>query len=241
MRHVISLLWVLALLMASAIIATAKAAPRFEVKQLVMEEAADSAVPVSLALAVAKVESDFNPKALSSKGARGVMQIMPQTARGEFGVSAHRLWDARTNIQLGIRFLEQLHDQYHGNWELALSHYNGGTVTGRKPHTYTLAYIRKVTKWRDIYEEQASLWAPLGAEEKEDTDWVELTRWEERDLNETAGVEWTLDDDFWEDETEVVIVERPANRATFRPKWRQHPPHHHRLGGGLRRPPPRFH
>ena len=59
---------------------------RSEVQKIVLQEAMNSIVPPALALAVAKVESDFNANALSSAGARGVMQIMPRTARDEFGV-----------------------------------------------------------------------------------------------------------------------------------------------------------
>ena len=81
---------------------------RNQIKRLVVEEAQATTLPPSLALALAKVESDFEDGALSDKGARGVMQIMPRTARAEFGVSADELWDARLNIQLGISFLEQL-------------------------------------------------------------------------------------------------------------------------------------
>jgi soluble lytic murein transglycosylase-like protein len=108
----------------------ADAATRTEVKRMVIEEARNSIVPPALALAVAKIESDFQDRVLSHKGARGVMQIMPATARGEFGVDADELWDPRLNVQLGIDFLERLHAQYGGRWELALSHYNGGTLKG---------------------------------------------------------------------------------------------------------------
>jgi soluble lytic murein transglycosylase-like protein len=73
-----------------------------------------------LALAVAKVESNFDDNALSSAGARGVMQIMPKTARDEFGVQKDELWDAALNIQIGIDYLELLYDRY-GKWELALA------------------------------------------------------------------------------------------------------------------------
>jgi soluble lytic murein transglycosylase-like protein len=60
----------------------------------------NSPVPPSLALAVAKIESDFNAHALSTAGARGVMQIMPATARSVFGVGKDELWNARLNVQL---------------------------------------------------------------------------------------------------------------------------------------------
>jgi len=138
--------------------AQASTPPRVLVKQIIIEEANRSNVPVDLALAVAKVESDFNPLARSSVGARGVMQIMPRTARSEFGIHPDRLWDARTNIRTGVQFLKQLHTQYGGSWERALSHYNGGTLKNNTPHKYTEEYVRSVMKWRRIYGEQAAIW-----------------------------------------------------------------------------------
>lgn len=104
---------------------------REEVRRMVVQEAMRSErVPPSLALAVAEAESDFVADALSPVGARGVMQIMPATARGEFGVEADELWNPRLNIQLGVAFLDQLIRRYAGRWDLALSHYNGGSRVG---------------------------------------------------------------------------------------------------------------
>ncbi|WP_417841064.1 lytic transglycosylase domain-containing protein [Terasakiella sp.] len=123
-----------------------------QVKQIVVEEASKTIVPPSLALAVARVESNFNPQAVSHAGARGVMQIMPATARGEFNVAASRLWEARLNIRLGVKYLEQLNHQYNGRWDLALSHYNGGTIKGNNPHSYTQKYIADVIKWQKYFE-----------------------------------------------------------------------------------------
>lgn len=146
--------------------AAAEAARRVEIKRIVINEAAQSNVPVPLALAVAKVESDFNARALSSAGARGVMQIMPATGQQEFGLTADQLWNPRTNIRTGIRFLEQLHRQYGQRWDLALSHYNGGTLKGRgaraRAHSYTRKYVANVFRWRDVYSEQSLLWQPQG-------------------------------------------------------------------------------
>lgn len=157
---------VLAALIAHAGIAfsasDAAAATRSEIKRMVVEEAMNSRVPPSLALAVAKTESDFQDNALSKAGARGVMQIMPATARGEFGVDADELWDPRLNIQLGIDFLERLYDQYGGKWELALSHYNGGTLRGKgadaTPHYYTRNYVTRVLNLYQRYKDQSDVW-----------------------------------------------------------------------------------
>ena len=135
---------------------------RTEIKRLVVEEAEATRIPPSLALAVAKVESDFQAEALSHKGARGVMQIMPSTAELKFGVAADELWDARLNVQLGLDFLEQLIERYDGSWDLALSHYNGGTLlgTGKKarPHGHTRRYVETVLRWQRRYANQEKIW-----------------------------------------------------------------------------------
>ena len=141
----------------------AQALTRADIKRIVVEEAHNSTVPPALALAVAKVESDFTDTALSRAGARGVMQIMPATAKGVFGADPDDLWKARLNVQMGIDFLERLHRQYGGKWELALSHYNGGTLKGGSgpdaaPHIYTAEYVAKVKRWWKRYANQSRVW-----------------------------------------------------------------------------------
>jgi hypothetical protein len=142
--------------------ADALATSRAQIKQIVITEAMNSNVPPSLALAVAKVESDFNAKALSTVGARGVMQIMPKTAQSVFGIAKDELWNARLNIQLGIDYLAQLYEQYGGRWDLALSHYNGGTLRGKGrntiAHSYTRKYVQMVLNWQRRYQEQSQIW-----------------------------------------------------------------------------------
>jgi hypothetical protein len=159
----------------------ANAANRTEVKRIVVEEARDSRVPTALALAVAKVESDFDERALSSAGARGVMQIMPATAKKVFGVTKDKLWNARLNVQLGIDYLEQLHIQYGGHWELALSHYNGGSLQGgrganARPHGYTRKYVADVMKLYVRFTEQARIWQVAGdaADMDKIKDWTSM-------------------------------------------------------------------
>jgi hypothetical protein len=157
-----------ALAMAWSTTGASLAASRTDIKEIVVEEALATTVPPSLALAVAKVESDFQARALSLKGARGVMQIMPATATGEFGVDADELWDARLNVQLGIDFLGRLIKRYGGRWDLALSHYNGGRVVGSgaraKPLPATRKYVDSVLRWQRRYAAQARVWraAPPG-------------------------------------------------------------------------------
>ncbi len=130
------------------------------IRSMVVEEALELGLPVALALAVAKVESNFDPNALSVKGARGVMQIMPQTALGEYGLDAETLWRPRVNIRLGIHFLLRLISRYHGHIELALSYYNGGSAVGVWPDVKiipaTRKYVEKVKSKYKYY--QRELW-----------------------------------------------------------------------------------
>jgi hypothetical protein len=153
---------VVALAALAAASGASRAASRADIKEIVVEEARATTVPPSLALAVAKVESDFQVRALSPKGARGVMQIMPATAKGEFGVAADELWNARLNVQLGIDFLARLIKRYDGRWDLALSHYNGGRVMGSGAHAAPLpatrGYVSSVLRWQQRYAAQARVW-----------------------------------------------------------------------------------
>ncbi|MEM9168244.1 MAG: lytic transglycosylase domain-containing protein [Pseudomonadota bacterium] len=133
------------------------AASKERIKRELVAAALRHGVPPELALAVARVESGLKPDALSSAGARGVMQIMPATARGEFGVQADALWDPRTNIDLGVRYLAKLYAQYGERWDAALSHYNGGSLNGddpftAKPHARTADYVDAVLAHQERYE-----------------------------------------------------------------------------------------
>ncbi len=137
--------------------ATAAADP-LDIQRMVIEEAMNSRVPPALALAVAKVESNFQPRAVSPVGAKGVMQLMPKTARDVFGVAEPELMNPRLNILLGLDFLEQLYDQYGRRWDLALSHYNGGTLAGGAganavPHDFTRKYVADVQRWERVYSQ----------------------------------------------------------------------------------------
>jgi hypothetical protein len=135
-----------------------------QVRQMVMQEAAKSrSVPVSLAMAVARAESNFKADALSSAGARGVMQIMPKTGRDVFGVHPDQLWDPRLNIQLGIRYLESLIKRYRGHWDFALSHYNGGSRVGAYPNSRVIPatrnYVNTVLRFQRKYERDTTVTA----------------------------------------------------------------------------------
>tara|TARA_R110002072_G_scaffold106588_8_gene232738 strand:+ start:725 stop:1273 length:549 start_codon:yes stop_codon:yes gene_type:complete len=130
------------------------------IKRMVAHEAQNMGIPASLALAVAHAESSFNARARSHVGARGVMQIMPATARGEYGVHPDRLWDPRINIRLGLHFLGRLIKRYNGRTDLALSYYNGGSAVGRPGRARiipaTRSYVRKVQRLQRHYRKQIS-------------------------------------------------------------------------------------
>ena len=136
--------------------ANAKYRPsRGAVMSMVATEARRMGFPASLALAVAHTESNFNSRARSSKGARGVMQIMPRTAMGEYGIKSGQLWNPRINIRVGIHFLGRLIERYGGKIDIALSHYNGGSAVGRpgraKVIPATRPYIKRVRRLNRHY------------------------------------------------------------------------------------------
>jgi hypothetical protein len=136
----------------------ALAESRAEVRRIITEEARDSTVPASLALAVAKVESDFRDDYESPTGARGVMQIMPRTAVEEFGVRARDLWRARPNVRLGIRILEDLIEAADGRWDDALAGYATGRVgkirRATRAGSVIRDYVGAVLGWERRFAEE---------------------------------------------------------------------------------------
>lgn len=100
----------------------------------------------ALLAAVAKVESNFNPYAISPKGACGILQLMPGTVK-RFGVK--NVFDATQNIDAGARYLRWLLDHFEGRVDLALAGYNAGEGSvdrhhGLPPFVETEWYVMKV-------------------------------------------------------------------------------------------------
>jgi len=117
-----------------------------KVAVLVRQLAPEYQLSADLVLAVIEVESDYNPDALSAKGARGLMQLMPETAL-RFGVVD--AWDPEQNLRGGMAYLRWLLDHFRGNVRLALAGYNAGEKAvarygGVPPYTETQAYVRRI-------------------------------------------------------------------------------------------------
>jgi soluble lytic murein transglycosylase len=110
-------------------------------------------VDAALVKAVIRAESDFLPYARSPKGALGLMQLMPATAR------MHKVWsvfEPKDNIEGGVRHLRLLLDQYNGNVRLALAAYNAGDGAvsrhgGIPPYPETIEYLERVLRFRELY------------------------------------------------------------------------------------------
>jgi soluble lytic murein transglycosylase-like protein len=125
--------------------------PPSGIDQAVERIAAEHSLPAELLHSVIKVESNYNPYAVSPKGAQGLMQLIPATAR-RFGVSD--AFDPLENIQGGARYLRYLLDLYNGNYPLALAAYNAGEQAvakygGVPPYAETQNYLNLVKKQLD--------------------------------------------------------------------------------------------
>lgn len=118
----------------------------------ISEAATRYGLPERLVTAVIRAESGFNPRAVSSKGAQGLMQLMPSTA-SVLGV--RNSFDPRENIEGGVRHLRGLIDRFPGNLPFAIAAYNAGekAVTaygGIPPYPETQDYVGKVLRYYGI-------------------------------------------------------------------------------------------
>jgi soluble lytic murein transglycosylase-like protein len=110
-------------------------------------------IPEQLVRAVIKVESDYDPRAVSVSGARGLMQLMPDTAEK---LQVRDIDDPRENIFGGVRFLRILANDFNGDLELTIAAYNAGGEAvmrfgGIPPYAQTRGYVVKVTQYYRRY------------------------------------------------------------------------------------------
>jgi len=121
-----------------------------DIDSAIEQAAARHNVDPNLVRAVVKVESNFNPNALSRKGAMGLMQLMPSTARQ---LNVKNPFDPEQNVDAGVRHLKQLLESYGGDIKLTLAAYNAGAgavarSSGVPRYAETQNYVRRIT---DLY------------------------------------------------------------------------------------------
>ena len=112
----------------------------------------------ALVKAVIKAESNFNSKAVSRKGAKGLMQLMPKTASS---LRVEDCFHPEDNIDGGVRYLRYLMNVYDGNLPLTLAAYNAGEKAvaryrGIPPYAETKTYVRRVMRYYEEYNRKSA-------------------------------------------------------------------------------------
>jgi hypothetical protein len=116
---------------------------------LIEREAKRYDIDASLVSALIRAESNYEPRAVSRKGARGLMQLMPATARR---LSVERPFDPASNVRGGVRYLRELVDRFGHRPEFVLAAYNAGeaaveTYGGVPPYRETVDYVHRILRW----------------------------------------------------------------------------------------------
>ncbi|ABK42716.1 Lytic transglycosylase, catalytic [Magnetococcus marinus MC-1] len=209
-----------------------QAATRQEVKEMVVQEAMRQDVPSTLALAVAKVGSDFQGLAQSKQDAQGVMQLPPNLVERLMvrvtDLSQDQLQRPQVNIRYGVTYLKLLLKQYGENWEKALLHYlsgerpdrvSGGMVLEKEQET-----VLSMLRWEKRYRDQMSVWqAATGVEVEKLTEQVSVLSRDLRAAREQSRVE----DEDWYAPPPSMRGRRgpPGHRHGFRGRGSHpHPP-----------------
>lgn len=116
---------------------------------LIEREAKAFDVDAALVSALIRAESNYEPRAVSRKGARGLMQLMPATARR---LSVRKPFDPASNVKGGVKYLRELVDRFGHRPDLVLAAYNAGegaveAYGGVPPYRETVAYVNRILKW----------------------------------------------------------------------------------------------
>jgi soluble lytic murein transglycosylase-like protein len=116
---------------------------------IIQAQARKHDVDASFVSAVIRAESNYQPRAVSRKGARGLMQLMPATAKR---LSVQRPFDPASNVGGGVRYLKELLERFHHRPELILAAYNAGenavsTYGGVPPYRETIGYVKRILSW----------------------------------------------------------------------------------------------
>ena len=124
--------------------------------EIIIEVANRYNVDPALIKAIIMAESRFNPYAISRKGAKGLMQLMPVTAKA---MGAKDPFDPEYNIDAGVRYFKKLLIMFNNDIELALAAYNAGikkvkTYGGIPPFKSTKEYVRKVIRYYNYYKRE---------------------------------------------------------------------------------------
>jgi len=125
---------------------------------VILQAANHHQVDPDLVKAIIMAESSYNPMAISERGAKGLMQLMPKTAEA---LGVEDSFNPEQNIKGGVKYFKQLVDQFDGDVKLALAAYNAGSrnvieYQGIPPFKATQYYIQKVFKYYQLYKNQPS-------------------------------------------------------------------------------------
>lgn len=123
---------------------------------IILQEASRHEVDPALVKAIIMAESGYNPNAISKKGAKGLMQLMPSTAQA---LGVEDAFNPEQNISGGVRYFKRLVNRFDGDVKLALAAYNAGSkkvrhYQGIPPYKATHYYIEKVFKYYELYKDQ---------------------------------------------------------------------------------------
>jgi soluble lytic murein transglycosylase-like protein len=132
------------------------AEPDLPFEEHILQAAQTYQVDATLIRAIIMAESSYNPRAVSHRGAQGLMQLMPTTAKW---LGIEDSFDPAMNIDGGVRYFKKLLDRFDGDVKLALAAYNAGSRYVRKyggvpPFKATRIYIKKVLRYHRILQDQ---------------------------------------------------------------------------------------